>query len=130
MSKSKIVEADLSYKLTGLFFKVHNKLGRFCREKQYADAFEKLLHDLKIPYVREFHIKNLKSDSPNGNIVDFLIDSRIILDFKAKSIITKADYIQMQRYLGASDIELGLIVNFRNHFLKPKRVLNPRLIER
>ena len=126
MQNAKIVEADLSYKLTGLFFKIHNDLGRFCREKQYADEFEKLLEDAKIDFVREFEIKNFNSDSPNGNKVDFLIDKRIIIDFKAKALITKEDYVQMQRYLGASDLELGLIVNFRNYFLKPKRVLNPR----
>ena len=31
----------------------------------------------------------------------------------------------MTRYLVTLDKELGMIVNFRQQFLKPKRILNP-----
>ena len=37
-----ILFPKLSYRITGLCFKVQNKLGRFCREKQYADFLELL----------------------------------------------------------------------------------------
>ena len=124
----RIVEAKLSYDISGLCFKVAKELGRFGREKQYADKFEDLLKDTRIKYVREFEIKKFKSGSPAGNRVDFLIEGRILVDFKAKTFITKEDYIQMQRYLKASNLELGLIVNFRGSFIKPKRVLNPDFV--
>ena len=123
-AKPRIVEAELSFKLNGLFFKTHNKLGRFARERQYSDEFEAQLIKTEVNYSREFEIKNLKPDSPSGNRVDFLIENRIVVDFKAKTLITKEDYIQMQRYLNAANLELGLIVNFRAVYLKPKRVLN------
>jgi len=48
----------------------------------------------------------------------------MIVDFKAKRLITKDDYYQMQRYLKSANIKLGLIVNFRQKYLKPKRILN------
>jgi GxxExxY protein len=118
------VEAELCYKLNGLFFKVHNDLGRFARERQYADLFEPLLIKAGLVYEREYEIKNVKPDSPKGNRVDFLVGDRVIVDFKAKTIITKDDYVQMQRYLNAANLELGLIVNFRAQYLKPKRILN------
>lgn len=120
----KIIFSELSYKLTGLCFKTQRELGRFCRERQYSNRFEELLKESDIPYQREFQIKNFNALSPKGNKVDFLIDYKIILDVKAKRFITKEDYIQMQRYLQSADLELGLIVNFRNSYLKPKRVLN------
>ncbi len=120
----RILYADESYKITGVCFETHNELGRFARERQYADKFEEKLKKLKIPFEREYELKNLQSDSPEGNRVDFLIFGRILTDFKAKRVITKEDYIQMQRYLKAANLELGLIVNFRAAFLKPKRVLN------
>jgi len=121
---AKIVHKELSYKLTGLFFKVQKELGRFCRERQFADKLEELLRESKIKYYRELELKKLKIDSPKGNIVDFLIENKILVDLKAKNFITKEDYFQMQRYLKAANLELGLIVNFRNAHLKPKRVLN------
>ena len=122
---SKLIEPELSYELIGLCFKVHKKLGRFCREKQYCDEFEQQLQAAGLDYKREYEIQNLKTDSPKGNKVDFLV-KRIILDFKAKPFITKDDYFQMQRYLQAADLKLGLIANFRNYYLKPKRVINPK----
>ncbi|MBI3952565.1 MAG: GxxExxY protein [Candidatus Doudnabacteria bacterium] len=123
-----IVEAELSYKIGGLCFKVSKQLGRFCRERQYADKFEQLLKEKGIKYEREFEIKKLNIDSPNGNKVDFLISGKVLVDFKAKTFITKEDYIQMQRYLKAANLELGLIVNFRGSFIKPKRILNPEFV--
>lgn len=59
----------------------------------------------------------------SGNIVDFMIDNKIIIEVKAKRIITKNDYYQTQRYLQESRIKLGMLVNFRSKYLKPKRVL-------
>jgi GxxExxY protein len=110
--------------ITGLCFKTHNELGRFCREKQYADYFEELLKYEKIDYKREFEIKNLVETSPQGNRIDFLVNNQIILEFKARKLLTKADYYQMQRYLRAAHLELGMLINFRNLYLKPKRILN------
>lgn len=119
----KFILGDLSFKITGICFKVHNDLGRFYREKQYADKLENLLKENKIKHKREVKINKL-IDSPDGNIADFIIENKIILDVKAKKFITKEDYYQMLRYLKASKLKLGLIVNFRNTYLKPKRVLN------
>ncbi len=39
----KIIHKELSYRINGLLFKTHKELGRFCRERQYADKFEELL---------------------------------------------------------------------------------------
>jgi len=61
---------------------VHNKPGRFCREKQYADELELLLKQKQIPYKREFELKE-KDLEVEGNKVDFLIDNKIILEIKA-----------------------------------------------
>lgn len=121
-----IVYRELSFQLNGLCFKVHRDLGRFCREKQYADRLEELLRDARIKYKREYEIKDFNSHSPKGNKVDFFIEGEIILDAKAKSYLLKEDYVQMQRYLEGSGLQLGLIVNFRNRYLKPARVLNSR----
>ena len=122
--KQNLIYPELSYKLTGLFFKIHNQSGRFCREKQYSDVIENLLKENKINYKREFELSNLAKDIIKGNRVDFMIEDKILVDVKAKKFITKEDYFQMQRYLQASNYQLGLIVNFRNIHLKPKRVIN------
>ena len=58
------------------------------------------------------------------NKVDFLIEDKIILELKASRMLTKEDYYQAKRYLVALHKELGILVNFRQRFLTPKRVLN------
>ncbi len=126
MKGNEIIYKDLSYKINGICFKVHNELGRFCRERQYSDKLEELFKENKIDYKREIRIDKL-TESPEGNIADFIIKDKIILDVKAKKFITKEDYYQMLRYLKAAKMKLGLIVNFRSTYLKPKRVLNSEL---
>lgn len=123
MEEEKIIYKDLSYKISGILFKVHNELGRYCREKQYGDALEKLLKEENVNFEREKELPVPMIDNQYTNKVDFIIESKILLDLKAKSIILKEDYFQMKRYLDASGYRLGLIVNFRNNYLKATRVL-------
>jgi len=129
--EEKIIYKDLCYTINGLCFQTQKELGRFCREKQYADRLEQLLLQHKIPYKREAKIQFdfNEGNKVGGNFADFLIDDKIILDCKAKKFITKDDYNQMQRYLSAKKATLGLIVNFRSSYLKPKRIINYNLLK-
>ena len=86
INNKEVLYPKLSYTVCGLCFKVHNKLGRFRNEQQYADAFEEFLKENKI----------------------------------------KEDYFQMRRYLASSGYRLGIIINFRQKILSPKRVLNTK----
>lgn len=119
-----IIFKELSYKLVGLCFKVQGRLGRFCKEKQYADEFEKELKENGITYGREVFLDKILTSDIKGNKVDFIIENKLIIDLKAKKFINKEDYYQMQRYLKSAKLKLGLIVNFRETYLKPKRVIN------
>ena len=121
--EEKIIYKELSYEITGLLFKVHGELGRYCREKQYGDALEKLLISKNIKFSREKEIAVEAVDNKQTNKVDFIIDDKIVIELKAKSIILKEDYYQTQRYLQAGSYKLGLIVNFRNRYLKPIRII-------
>jgi GxxExxY protein len=116
-NKDKVVYAKLSFIIVGVCFDVHNQLGRYCREKQYGDLVEEILTERGIPFLREVVINN------TGNIVDYIVDGKIILELKTKRVLLKSDYYQMQRYLQATGLKLGILVNFRNEYLSPKRVL-------
>ena len=51
--KSKLLYEKETFKLNGIAYRVQNQLGRFSREKQYCDLYEKELIFEKIPYQRE-----------------------------------------------------------------------------
>ena len=72
MYKEKPVYAELSYKICGVLFAVHNELGRYRNEKQYADAVEKYLSLFNIPYEREVVIPvSFAGEAPGRNKIDF-----------------------------------------------------------
>ncbi|MEK7170376.1 MAG: GxxExxY protein [Patescibacteria group bacterium] len=112
-----LIYPELSYDVTGVCFVAHNALGQYAREKQYGDIIETKLKEKRLPYKRELALAS------SGNIVDFLIDDKIVLELKSVRILTKDIYEQVQRYLQESGMRLGLLVNFRNKYIKPVRVV-------
>jgi GxxExxY protein len=124
--KEKIIYKELSYKLVGLCFEVHDAIGRFGKEKQYCDALEELLKKNSIRYKRELDFSMMLGEQKIGGCkVDFLVEEKILFDAKAKNHITKEDYRQMKRYLSISGLKLCVVVNFREISIKPRRILNP-----
>lgn len=119
----KFIYADLSYKLGGLFFRAHDTLGRFGRERQYGDFLEKLLKENGISYERE---RTISKTGKDVNRADFIIDNKLLIELKTKPVIDRSDYYQVQRYLEYANLFLGIIVNFQQKYLKPKRVINPK----
>ena len=119
-----IIHPELSYKINGLCFKVHTELGKTRSERSYADAFEVKLKEAGIKYLREVPLApSCEGEQGRRNVPDFIIEGIIILDTKAKRACTREDYYQMKRYLSVANMRLGIIVNFQEEHLHPKRVL-------
>jgi GxxExxY protein len=112
-----LLHPELSYAVVGCCFNAHNELGRYAQEKQYADNLEAQFTENGIVYERE------RTIGDSGNVADFIVADTIILELKAVLVLTKEHHRQLQNYLQQSGLELGLLVNFREQYLKPRRIL-------
>ncbi len=112
-----LIYPDLSYKINGILFTAHNELGPYAKEKQVGDVIARLFKENNLSFLRECQVGN------SGNIIDFIIENKIILELKSIRVLTRHDYEQVQRYLQTTQLKLGILVNFRNQYLKPIRIV-------
>lgn len=125
MDFSQLVYPKESYSITGVLYATHNELGRSCNEKQYCDKIQDHFKVLGIKFEREKVLPpSFEAETPGRNRVDFVVEGKIAVEAKANRVLTREDYYQLKRYLQASGLKLGLLVNFRDKYIRPKRVLN------
>lgn len=109
---------ELTYKIIGILIETHKELGPYAREKQVCDLLAKKFSDRKLKADREVQIGD------SGNIADFIIEDVIVLELKTVPFLASEHFDQVKRYLYQSNLKLGLLVNFRDKRLHPKRVLS------
>ena len=100
-----------------MLYSTHNELEPYAREKQYCDVIERIFKEKGVNNKRE------KKIGDSGNQLDFIEDDKVALELKAKRILTKEDYFQTQRYLQEIGLQLALLVNFRDKYIKSKRIV-------
>lgn len=121
-----LIYPELSYKIIGVLFKVHSKLGGKYQEKYYQRAVGVALKETGLLYEKEIAVDLSFGNTKIGKyILDFLIENRIILELKATPRFNREDFRQISSYLKAKNLKLGILVNFRGQKLTYKRVLNP-----
>lgn len=64
----------------------------------------------------------------NQNLVgtyklDFLIEGRVVVEFKARDQVYKKDISQILNYLKIKQVKVGLLANFTNNGVKIKRLV-------
>ncbi len=129
-SKAKIIRADLiypelSYKIIGILFEIYNKLGPGYQEKYYQRAISSVFKRQEINFKEQVLIPLYYSGEKIGKyFLDFLIKEKIVLEIKRGDRFSRNDIEQIYGYLKAKNLKLGLLVNFTNHGIKFKRILN------
>ena len=117
-----------TYNIRGCLINVHKELGCGFLENVYQDAFEQELKEAGIPYKREQRIQILYKGKPLNSeyIADFICYDRIIVELKAVSELTDVHFAQVLNYLTATNLDLGLLVNFGEKSLHVERIFNYR----
>ncbi|MFA4996109.1 MAG: GxxExxY protein [Patescibacteria group bacterium] len=120
-----LIYKELSYKLVGLAYEVCNTLGEGLKEEVYKDAYALLLDKEKIPYAKEYYYSiKIRDEIIAKRFFDFLIDDKIIVEFKVGGKAYFSSYKQLLEYLKSSKYKLGLIIRFSLDGVKIKRIPN------
>ena len=109
----------------GVAIYVHMQLGPGFPEKIYQRALYLELKKQGINLERESKLEIKWGRALLGyQIVDFVINTNLLVEIKATSEIIDAHIAQVVSYLKAADLKLGLILNFGTPKLSIKRVVN------
>ena len=104
---------ELTDKIIKIFYRVYNKLGYGFLEKVYENAMMIEFKREGIPAVSQSAIKVFYEDEIIGEyFADLLVDDKVIVEMKASKNLVVENEAQLLNYLKASDIEVGLLLNF------------------
>lgn len=115
-----------TYQIVGAAMEVHNQLGNGFLESVYQEALEIEMSEREIPYIAQSPIEiNYKLKTLTRKfIADFFCYDDIIVEIKAISQILPEHEAQILNYLKATNVQLGLLINFGTQKLTYKRYLN------
>ena len=104
---------EITSKIIQAFFKVYNALGYGFLEKVYRNALYFELTDLGFKADMEKRILvHYKTHIVGEYCSDILVEDVVICELKAIEVLSDADENQLINYLKATNIEVGLLLNF------------------
>ncbi len=116
--------SEITEKIIGEAYKVFNVLGSGFLEKVYARALCKKLRDAGFSIDEEYPIKVIFENEIIGDyFADIIVDNKVIVELKAVEILNKIHEVQLVNYLKATDLEVGLLLNFGEKIEIKRKVL-------
>jgi GxxExxY protein len=113
MSDSQLLHADVTAAILNAFYHVYNTLGYGFLEKVYENALRLTLKKRGWAVQQQQRIKVYFEGEELGEyFADLLVADKVILELKAADSICPDHELQLMNYLKATDIEVGLLLNF------------------
>jgi GxxExxY protein len=104
---------ELTEKTINIFYRVYSKLGYGFLEKVYENAMMIEFKREDILAVSQSPIKVFYEGEVIGEYyADILVDNKVIVEIKAAKQLVEENEAQLLNYLKATDIEVGLLLNF------------------
>ncbi|HEX7357835.1 MAG TPA: GxxExxY protein [Ignavibacteriaceae bacterium] len=104
---------ELTSKIISCFYKVYNVLGFGFLEKVYENALLIELNARGLYAEKQKPIKVIYENETVGEYyADIIVENKIIIELKAAESLIEEHELQLINYLKATNIELGLLLNF------------------
>lgn len=105
---------DLTYKIRGAIFTVHNELGPGLLESVYEVALTYELMEMGFDVKTQVSVpviyKGIQLEL--GYRMDILVENRVIIEIKSVEALHDVHKKQLLSYLKLADKKLGVLVNF------------------
>jgi GxxExxY protein len=112
-SPESLKHRELTERIIGTFYDVYNELGHGFLESAYEQALAIALISAGMNVERQFAVSVWFRGKQIGDFrADMLVDGKVLLELKAARTIDQAHEKQLLNYLRATDIEVGLLLNF------------------
>lgn len=114
---SNIIHKLESFEIIGACFEVYKEKGSGFVESVYQECLEMELDERKIPFKAQVELALTYKGRPLKSKFkpDFICYEKIVVELKAVSGLTDEHRAQVQNYLRATKIKLGLLVNFGHY---------------
>ena len=104
---------DITNKVIRAFYNVHNILGYGFLEKCYERAMMIELKKMGLIAETQFAIKVFYDGNEIGDYkADIIVENKVILELKTAKVISEEHLAQLLNYLRATQIEVGMLLNF------------------
>ena len=108
-----LLHSETTNLIVKAYYNVYNKLGYGFLERVYENAMMIELDKLGLSVEKQKKINVYYDDDLVGEYFsDILVNEKIILELKAAKQITQKHNAQLLNYLKATNIEVGLLLNF------------------
>ena len=105
--------SDITNVIIKAYYNVYNKLGFRFLEKVYENSMMIELKKLGLNCNKQVPIKVYYYDATVGDYyADIIVGNKIIIELKAAKSLCEEHEIQLVNYLKATNIEVGLLLNF------------------
>jgi GxxExxY protein len=113
LATPELIHGDLTDKIIKSFYHVYNTLGYGFLEKVYENALALTLRKQGLTVHHQQPITVRFEGAVVGEyFADLIVDGKVIIELKAADVIAKQHEAQLLNYLRASDIEVGVLLNF------------------
>ena len=110
---SNLLHGDITEKIIGASFDVHNSLGKGLAEKPYENALCVKLRSLGLRVEQQKGLPVFFEGQNIGvQIVDLVVNDVVLVEIKAVRAISKSHESQILGYLKNTKFEVGLLINF------------------
>lgn len=120
-----VLHKELSYTIVGALYEIYNTLGPGHKERIYQEALAYEFTNRGLRFSQEDYTPVCYKKTTVGiYYLDFIVEEDVIVELKQGNTVARQAYKQVEQYLKAKELQLGILALFGKELLIAKRILN------